>query len=100
MSKLDELNIQVTSAIYQAEHLEDGTAESKNAWLEVSRIEEEIAKITTPIEIEGHIARRGAVSALLEAGETNQARALLTRFISEGNIDPGSIETLKIRLRE
>lgn len=92
---LDELNTAVSLAIVKAEHLPDGSDETKIAWLEVSRIEGEIAKVTHKDEIEGRVARRGAITAAITAGDKKLAEKILTDFISQGNIDPQSIEQVR-----
>ncbi len=73
MSKLDELNQQVTSAIFK----------QQEASREVSRLEEDIAKLTELGSSEGEIARRGAVRAAMVAGDTERARQLAFRYVAE-----------------
>lgn len=72
-TSLDDLNGQVTAAIFELEE-----AERK-----VSRLEEEIAKQTTPSSEEGRIARYDAVRAAMAVGDRERAAQLVNRFQSE-----------------
>lgn len=71
--KLDDLNMQVTAAIYELE-----AAQRK-----VSRLEEAIAKLTDPASVQGHIARCGAVRAAIAGKDEARARKLAKRFLAE-----------------
>jgi len=79
---LSDLNERVTAAILRAEHLPPGV-EANLAFGEVSRIEEEIARLTTASSIEGDIARRGAITAALSAGEGLRALKLSEAYLAE-----------------
>lgn len=81
---LDELNHRVTNAIIRAESLSAGSREAWEAFHEVSVLEEAIALLAPPDDIEGEIARLGAVTAALSAGEPLRALQLAERFLSEG----------------
>jgi hypothetical protein len=73
----------VSSAIWRAEQLEQLTElrdAASLAWLEVSKLEEEIAKIKPAKDAEGRIARRGAVRAALKANDLIRAKELVRRF--------------------
>ena len=81
---LDALLSLVSGAIWRAERLEDmGLETAASAWEEVSRFEEELAKLTPAKEPEGRIARRGAVRAALKANNHQRAQSLVERYLSE-----------------
>ena len=76
----DELNSRVTQAIWDAEHLEEQSSSYRSAWLNVSRIEDELAMCSSLSSAERYIARQGAVSAALKAGEYNRAQELVQKY--------------------
>jgi hypothetical protein len=80
--KLRELNKKVTAAIFRAEHLPPGW-EAQVAFREVSEIEEEIARCTASDSLQGSIARRGAVTAALSAGDSLRALSLAEVYLTE-----------------
>ncbi len=80
---LSELHRRVTNAIVRAQMLEVMTPAHAEAWREVSVIEESIARLTLPSETEGKIARRGAVSAALWAGDRDRASRLAWKYLGE-----------------
>lgn len=80
---LVELNRRVTSAIFRAERLAKGSWEAQEAYREVSVLEEQIAGWTRPTEVEGVLARAGAVRAAIRAGQCLRALSLATRFLEE-----------------
>ena len=84
---IDDLNRRVTNAIVRAENLPAGSREAWEAFHEVSALEESIATITAPDDLEGEIARLGAVTAALSAGEPLRALQLAERFLAE-NLSP------------
>lgn len=88
MSNLDELNGQVTFAILELEE-----AERK-----VSRIEEEIAKLTHPSSVEGRVARRGSVRAAMAGKDEERAKELVNRFLAEDGIDAELANELRVLL--
>ena len=81
---LDELNQRVTTAILRAEGLAEGSREAWAAFREVATLEERIAKATAAGDLEGEIARVGAVTAALRAGEPLRAVRLAQRYLDEG----------------
>jgi hypothetical protein len=82
---VDTLNVLVSSAIWRAEQLEElGLDASAMAWLEVSRLEEQLARIKPAKDQEGRIARRGAVRAALKAGDLARAEELAEGFVEDG----------------
>ena len=77
----------VTEAIRRAEVFEDLHAPgARDAWRDVSRLEERITRILPASEPEGAIARRGAVRAAIAGGECERACDLVTRFKAEDDV--------------
>lgn len=95
----DELNRRVTNAIVRAEGLPAGSREAWEAFREVSAVEESIATITPPDDLEGEIARLGAVTAALSAGEPLRALQLAERFLAE-SLAPEVAEKLRQLAKE
>ena len=82
---VDTLHALVSSSIWRADQLDDlGLETACVAWMEVSKLEEELAKIIPAKETEGRIARRGAVRAALKAADLVRAQALVERFAKDG----------------
>lgn len=81
---LAELNRSVTSAIIRAEALPPGTWEAQRAFREVADLEEEIATIVGARTAAGEIARLGAITAALSAGEPLRALQLGQRYLADG----------------
>lgn len=82
---INTLNALVSSAIWRAEQLEDLELDAAvSAWLEVSKLEEELAKVKPAEDAEGRIARRGAVRAALKANDFARAEDLARRFAEDG----------------
>ncbi|MGA2741438.1 MAG: hypothetical protein ABSG65_28890 [Bryobacteraceae bacterium] len=80
----DELNTLVTDAIWRAEELDDGcNAAAPQAWAEVSSIEEKLAKAFPASDVQGKIARRGAVRAAFKAGDHARAHILAAAYLEE-----------------
>jgi hypothetical protein len=92
----DELNTLVTEAIWRAEELDADDIAARQAWAEVSSIEEKLANALPASEPQGRIARRGAVQAALKAGDDVRAHALAARYLA----DEAAPESLKAALRE
>jgi len=93
----DTLNSLVTDAIWRAEELESrGIPSASVAWAEVSSLEEDLAKAHPVSEPEGRIARRGAVSAAIKAGNYTRAYALADGYLVEDNAP----DSLRTELRE
>ena len=83
MNPVDSLHKRVTRAIWEAEHLDKRGADSKDAWAEVSAIEEELARASALAEPEKRIARRGAIEAALKAGDHSRAKTLSQQYEKE-----------------
>jgi len=93
----DSLYLLVTEAIERAENLEDlGAPGARGAHLDVSLIEERIAALVLASEVEGAVARRGAVRHAVAAGAHSRANDLMIRFAAE---DGAPVE-LQRELRE
>lgn len=89
---LDELNLLVSQAIRRAELLDElGAPTVKEAWAEVSLIEEQLALRQEASTAGGYYARRGAVNAAFKAGNLDRAEMLMEYFDKEG---PASVESL------
>lgn len=96
---LDDLNHRVTNAIVRAERLPAGFRDAWEAFHEVIALEESIATLLPPDDIEGEIARLGAVTAALSAGEPLRALQLAARFLAE-NLAPEVAEKLRRLVKE
>lgn len=85
---LDSLYPLVTEAIRRAEVLDDLNAPgAAAAYLDVSLLEAKLADLLPATDVEGAIARRGAVRAAIAAGDLARARELSSRYASEPGID-------------
>jgi len=84
---LAELNLRVTDAITHAESLPKDSPESWTAFREVSLLEEQIARLTPSDDLEGEIARLGAVAAALSANEPLRAVRLGETYLAEALAD-------------
>jgi hypothetical protein len=93
---VDALNTLVSGAIWRAEQLDELGVETASAWIEVSKLEEELAKVMPAKEPEGRIARRGAVRAALKAQNYLRAQNLVERYGAED----GAPRALRTGLRE
>ena len=80
----NDLNARVTEAILRAERLLGGSDQAQEAFREVGRIEESIADLMPAHDIEGEIARLGAVTAALSAAVPLRALLLVDRYLTEG----------------
>jgi len=89
MSKLDELNMQVTKKIIEIE----------KANRELSDIEEAIANLTSPNSVEGKATRKGAIRAAIEGRDEPRAIELCDRFLRESG-DSGFRNELRALLRD
>ena len=96
---LAELNRSVTNAIIRAEALPPRTWEAQRAFREVADLEEEIATIIGARTAAGEIARLGAITAALSAGEPLRALQLGERYLADG-LSEGSRAKLRELLAE
>ncbi|MCA9644703.1 MAG: hypothetical protein H6718_07770 [Polyangiaceae bacterium] len=81
---LSDLNQRVTNAITLAEGLPKDSPRAWAAFREVSKLEEEIASLTSPQDLEGEIARLGAVASALSAKEPLRALRLGEQYVAHG----------------
>lgn len=87
MMTIDDLYPQVTEAILRAERLEDRDDPGmQTAYHEVSLIEEKIAELLPASDLEGAIARWGAVRAAVVAKDSARAQQLAERFLAEAGL--------------
>ena len=87
---------QVTAAIGKAEALPQGSIEAQKAYRVVWRLEMVLAKLTKASTIEGEVARLGAVTAAVKAGEGPQAVELAQMFLE----DPLLREEIRAEIRK
>jgi hypothetical protein len=80
--QVEVLNVTLTRCILSAERLPLG-AERQEAYREISKLEEQLAALTDSKSTEGEIARRGAVSAAIEARDYERAWLLGNRYLAE-----------------
>lgn len=80
-AEIQDLNKRVSEAIFFAGRAAPGSQESQDAYRRVSALEEQIARLTTPIDVDGAVARVGAVSAALRAGDWLRASRLVEEFL-------------------
>jgi hypothetical protein len=73
----------VTEAILDAER-----QTSVVAWRHVAACERELAELIPSTELEGQIARRGVITALVHAGDRNAARAAAAAYALEHGAPP------------
>lgn len=93
--KLDNLYVRVSEAIRSAERLEDErSADAPQAFRILSRIEEQIARITHVTNTEGEIARCGAINGAIKAGDTARALKLFWRYAFEKGGDESFLRNI------
>lgn len=80
-AEMQDLNRCVSEAIFFAGRAAPGSQEAQDAYRRVSAIEEQIARLTTPTDVDGAVARVGAVSAALRAGDWLRASRLVEEFL-------------------
>lgn len=78
---LNDLNKRVTEAIFRAEHAEEGSDEAKALYLQVSDLEEQISVLLPVDQLQGALARVGAVTAALDAGDWLRATKLASSYL-------------------
>lgn len=80
----DELDVLVSIAIRRAQILDDaGSPAACDAWREVMTYEERLAGTTPASEITGGVARVGAITAALAAGQRQEAERLASRYLAD-----------------
>lgn len=97
LMNVDALHTLVSSAIWRAEQLDElGLDSALQAWVEVSKLEEELAKSLPVKESEGRIARRGAVRAALKSSDYSRAEGLVDSYVGE----KGAPKSLCVELQQ
>ena len=92
---LDALYPLVTEAIRRAEVLDDLNAPgAAPAYLDVSLLEAKLAELLPVSDVEGAIARRGAVRAAVAAGDLPRAQELWARYAAEPGADAALVTEL------
>jgi hypothetical protein len=83
--EIDQLYSRVTAAILLAEKAETtgSKIQAATAYLEVSFLEEEIAKLLPATDPEGEIARRGVITAATSAGQFVRAVEMANTYASD-----------------
>jgi len=84
---LDDLNRRVTEAILRAERVGTDSDERRSLYRTVSEIEQQISQITTPESVDGGVARVGAVTAALDAGDWLRASWLAESYLADAPAD-------------
>lgn len=96
-----ELNDYVTAAILRAERLADErSAEAANAYGDVSRIEEALAALSPADDLEGAVARVGAVTAALRASQFDRASSLAQRYCADPALSDARRHEISMALSE
>jgi hypothetical protein len=87
---LAELYARVTDAIHRSEELSaQGRARDATiAYLEVSRLEEQIAELLPADDPEGALARQGVVTAALDAGDVTRAIERARFYVRAEGLSP------------
>lgn len=98
--RMPSLNSSVTLAIFRAERFPLPSPEREMAFVEVSRLEEEIASICPSGTLEGDVARRGAITAAISSHDWLRATVLAERYLLESPQAPGLEELRDEALRE
>jgi hypothetical protein len=82
---IEQLYGQVTTAIVRAEQEEaaGNYAQAASEYLNVSFIEEEIAKLLPASDPEGEIARRGVITAGMSAGQYARAIEMANLYLAD-----------------
>ena len=98
---VDELNRCVTEAIGLAERLESSIPrQARAAWVGVAQWERRLADLLPADDPEGRIARRGTVSALLNAGRRDDAARFLNVLRADPATAPGDIAACSLMIEE
>ncbi len=84
---LQNLNARISEEIFFAGRAAQGSMEAQSAYLRISALEEQIARLTAPDAVDGALARVGAVSAALRAGDWLRAARLVDEFMEDAPAD-------------
>ncbi len=104
-ARLDDLYARVSDAIRRSEkHQAEGLArDAMAAFLEVSLLEEEIAAILPASDPEGALARQGAVTAALDAGDVTRAMAQARYYLQDDGLSPelrADLDSLRLEAKQ
>jgi predicted alpha-1,6-mannanase (GH76 family) len=80
---IDELYAEVTEAILESEDSRSSADQRRAALRRVSELEERIAALLPPSDLEGEAARRGAIRAAAQAGDSGRVDGLLERYLAD-----------------
>jgi len=79
----EELREEITNIQLASRGCSVGSSEYREAYRQISELEEQIAAITAPRDQDGELSRWGAVAAAHLAGDLDRARKLAARFMAE-----------------
>jgi len=79
----EELREEITNIQLASRGCSVGSSEYREAYRQISELEEQIAAITAPRDQDGELSRWGAVAAANLSGDLDRARTLATRFMAE-----------------
>jgi len=79
----EELREEITNIQLASRGCSVGSSEYREAYRQISELEEQIAAITAPRDQDGELSRWGAVAAAHLSGDLDRARTLATRFMAE-----------------
>lgn len=97
----EELDVLVSIAIRRAEVLDDSDSPTAiEAWREVMVYEERLAKLTPAAGVPGGVARFGAVTSALAAGERSKAAELAEQYLAEKSLPRERRQAIKRALDE
>lgn len=100
MKDLDDLYERVSAAIIQAESELETQPGRREAFLLISDLEDQIATLLPADELEGAIARRGAIRAAVRADDLPRAGMLLSKYLVAGVPDELAMELLALTCKE
>jgi hypothetical protein len=75
-----ELNMRVSEAIFRAEHEAPDSPEAESAYRQVSELEEQLGELLPAEQLQGALARVGAVIAALRANDPLRAAYLAAMY--------------------
>ncbi|MBI5003919.1 hypothetical protein HZC00_02405 [Candidatus Kaiserbacteria bacterium] len=79
----ERMRAQAILATKTAKRLPDGSTEANKAWLEASKLKEMLASMLSPSDLCGHMVRREALNAAIQARAMWRAKELCKRYGSE-----------------
>ncbi len=79
----EELREEITNIQLASRGWSVGSSEYREAYRQISELEEQVAAITAPRDQDGELSRWGAVAAARLSGDTERASKLAERFMAE-----------------